>query len=63
VSGRPKHYDRPGKRPGPPRVRASGRGGSITDQRGGDWQAAQEREVSRMALVAELLDIHEGNEP
>jgi hypothetical protein len=33
MSRRPKHYDRPGKRPGPPRVRASGSGGSVTDQR------------------------------
>jgi hypothetical protein len=33
MSRRPKHYDRPGKRPGPPRVRSNDTGGSITDQR------------------------------
>lgn len=33
MSRRPKHYDRPGKRPGPARVRSGDRGGSVVDQR------------------------------
>ena len=36
MSRRPKHYDRPGKRPGPPRVRSQDSGGSIIDQRAPD---------------------------
>lgn len=30
---------------------------------GGDWRADQERLVSEMAAIADLADIHEGNEP
>lgn len=33
MSRRPKHYDRPGQRPGPERVRSNDSGGSIIDQR------------------------------
>lgn len=56
MARRPKHYDRPGKRPGPPRVRANGTGGSIIDQRGASWQAQQEADVSRFARIAELIE-------
>lgn len=31
---RPKHYDRPNKRPGLPRVRSNDSGGSVIDQKG-----------------------------
>jgi hypothetical protein len=58
MSRRPKHYDLPGKRPGPPRVRSNDSGGSITDQRAPEfvrWEPAldgREREWHGLAPPA-----------
>jgi len=59
MAQRPKHYDRPGKRPGPARVRSTGEGGSIIDQRGGHPGVAETPKTNaQLDAIERDLDIH-----